>query len=398
MKKISKLVIFTGIYSLLLALSSCATTSKTPDYKVESYVRTWPLGSTEQEQSLNNHWDNTEIKGNSLTELIISFAHIDPETWGIKFPDADNKEKPFPELWNEVKALKARYPALKVNCSVGGWGADHFSPMAADPEKKEKFIAALVNLLKEKDLDGIDIDWEYPVGPDWGQEIQSSPEDGKNFLSLLQDMRTAFDNLGKTTGKHYSISCAIPGSSWYVQKIDVISLSKLVDTMKLMSYDYYGGWSAQTGHHANLYNNPEDPDWGGWSTDQAVKMYLNAGVPASKIVIGVALYGRAWKGVEDNGVHGLYQKFAEPAYGDGLSWTQLKEFLKPGSGFTRYWDDVAKAPFLYNGDIFISYTDAEEIKLIGEYVKENGLGGVMAWEYGHDIESELIKALYNSVN
>ena len=398
MRKMSEFIFILGTAFFLIAATSCGSVPKASEYKVESYIRTWPLGSTAEDMASGIHWSRKDIKGNYLTELIIAFAHVDPETWGICFPDADSEEMPFTELWDEVKAVKAKYPDLRVNCSVGGWGADYFSPMAADPKKKEKFIAALVELLREKDLDGIDIDWEYPIGPDWGQEIASSPEDGKNFVSLLQDMRVAFDELGKTTKKYYSISCAIPGSTWYVEKIDVLSVAKAVDTMKVMSYDYYGSWSSQTGHNANILNNPIDPDWGGWSTDQAVKLYLNAGVPASKIVVGVAFYGRAWKGVPDNGVHGLFQKYTEAAYPDGLSWTDLKEFLKPESGYTRYWDDVAKAPFLYNGDIFISYTDEEQIKYIGDYVKENGLGGVMTWEYGHDIDSELIKVLYESVN
>jgi len=398
MKKTVRIIAVITSAMLLFSATSCSSVPKNPQYKVESYVRTWPLGSTVEDQAENRHWNKNDIKGKYLTELIVAFAHIDTETWGIKFPDADNAEKPFPELWDEVKAVKEKYPDLKVNCSVGGWGADHFSPMAADPAKKEKFIAALVKLLREKDLDGIDIDWEYPVGPDWGQAITSSPDDGKNFISLLEDMRAAFNELSKSTKKYYTISCAIPGSTWYVEKINVVRLSQLVDTMKLMSYDYYGAWSGQTGHHANLMNNPKDPDWGGWSTDQSVKMYLNAGVPASKILLGVALYGRAWKGVADNGVHGLYQKFSEAAYPDGLSWPELKEFLKSDSGYTRYWDDVAKAPYLYNGDIFISYTDEEEIKCIADYVKEYGLAGVMTWEYGHDVDSELIKVLYENVN
>lgn len=75
-----------------------------------------------------------------------------------------------------------------------------------------------------------------------------------------------------------------------------------------------------------------------------------------------------------------------------------KNFLSKGSRYVRYWDDKAKAPWLYNGDVFITYTDKEEIRLIGAYVKQTGLGGVMSWEYGHDLGSDLGKTLYESVN
>lgn len=397
MKKTLKKII-AGVFALVLLNASLSAGAPEKEFCVSSYIRTWGLGSTIEEISKGRHWSAKDVNGKYLTDIIVAFAHVDQKTWGIFFPDAESEDKPFTELWTEVAKLQKKYPDLKIHVSVGGWGADGFSEMAADDTKRATFVSALVKLLEEKKIDGIDIDWEYPVGPEWGQEIASSPEDGKNFITLLSNMRAAFTELGKKTGKTYSISCAVPNSSWYVQKIDVVKVASIVDSIKMMSYDYYGAWSAQTGHHANLMNNPADPDWGGWSTDQGVHMYLDAGVPAEKIVLGVAFYGRAWKGVPDNGVHGLYQKYAESAYPDGLSWTDLKKsFLSKKSGYTRYWDDVAKAPFLYNGDIFVTYTDKEEIQLIGEYVKKMGLAGVMTWEYGHDLDCDLGKALYQSV-
>ena len=116
------------------------------------------------------------------------------------------------------------------------------------------------------------------------------------------------------------------------------------------------------------------------------------------IIVGVAFYGRAWKGVKDNGVHGLYQPFVESAYGDGLSWDDIEDKIFKDPTFVRYWDDVGKAPFLYDGNTFISYTDGEELKLVADYIKKNKLGGVMIWEYGHDINARLLKPLYKSLN
>ena len=401
-----KLRIFSKVVlALVLALSifSCASVKtvepviNTDGYKVSSYIRTWPLGSTPEQAALNEHWSADTVKAEYLTDLIVAFAHIDQETWGLYFPDAESEVSPFPTLWEEVAALQAKYPHLDMHVSVGGYGADGFSEMSADDTKRATFVGAVVDLVKEKNLDGIDIDWEYPIGPDWGQAISCSPNDGENFIKLLSDLRVALDALEQITDKDYTVSIAVPASTWYVSKIDVVKVASLVDTMKVMSYDYYGSWSAQTGHHANLYNNPKDPDWGGWSTDQTIRTYLDAGVPAEKLILGVAFYGRAWEGVQENGVNGLFQKYTASVYNDGLAWPDLQPFLAEGSGFTRYWDDVAKAPYLYNGDIFITYTDPEAIQYIGEYVKEKGLGGVMTWEYGHDAQAELLEVLANSV-
>ncbi|GHU35047.1 hypothetical protein FACS1894172_16220 [Spirochaetia bacterium] len=210
------------------------------------------------------------------------------------------------------------------------------------------------------------------------------------------ELRTALNALSKETGKRYNLSTAVPASAWFVQKNDVIAAAEIVDSFKLMAYDYYGGWSGQTGHLANLSNNPADPDWGGWSTKQALDAYLNAGIPANKMMLGIAFYGRAWSGVQDGGVNGLYQKYTQSAYPDGLPWPKIKELLQPGSGFTRYWDPVAESPFLYNGDVFVTYSDAEAIALIAAYAKEKGLAGIFTWEYAHDINAELLQVMAKS--
>jgi len=160
-----------------------------------------------------------------------------------------------------------------------------------------------------------------------------------------------------------------------------------------MAYDYNGSWSSNTGHNANLY-----PRLGGWSTDSAVRSYLNAQVPPEKIMVGVGFYGQSWKGVaagSNANLPGLSMPSAK--FGGTLSWDEINEYcLKPGSGYTRYWDSTAKAPFLYNGDHWISYTDHEQIKAITGYVKEKKLGGVFVWEYALSMGAELLKTLAES--
>ncbi len=396
--KVTKMAWAVALLLSCSLLASCASAPKESKAAatgkiIESYIRTWPIGSTVEEQRANNrHWSADDIKGDLLTQLIISFAHVNGETAEISFPDVESEITPFPELWTEAAKIQKKYPDLKLVVSIGGWGADGFSQVSADDGLRAQFVANIVELVKEKKIDGIDIDWEYPVGPDWGQEITSSPDDGKNFLKLLAQIRVAFDMLGRETGKTYSLSCAVPASAWYPQKIDVVAVSQLVDVLKLMTYDYYGSWSATTGHHANIFVNPADPAWGGWSTAQTVDMYLNAGVPADKLVVGVAFYGCAWSGVAAGDTNGLFQPFTSGAYPDGVSWPLAKELLNSGE-YTRYWDDVAQTAWMYNGDTFVSYTDAEEIAVIRNYVEEKGLAGFMIWEYGHDPDGELLELL-----
>jgi chitinase len=333
--------------------------------------------------------------GEYLTDLIISFALINKEDGhSIYIPELKPLEngKPAFDIWNETAALKKRYPHLKINISVGGWGADGFSDMADDPKLRAAFSANVCDWLLKYNLDGVDIDWEYPVGPEGGQEIKSRPEDNRNYILLLQDLRDAVDALGAKTGKYYSLSTAVPAVGWFTTANYVASAAKITDALKLMAYDYYGAWKDATGHNSNLFCNPDDPSC--WSTDRALEAYFNAGAPPEKIMLGAAFYGRAFQGVEGgpNG-DGLFQPYKSISFGGGVDRAQINEFLKTGSGYTRYWDDYAKAPYLYNGNMWITYTDPEHIKLLAEYAKEKKLKGVFNWEYAHDMDAELLKVL-----
>jgi len=362
------------------------------EFKVSSYIRTWQLPREDQENG-SPYWNAEMIKGEYLTDIIIAFANIDKtDGTSIYIPELRYGSPRFSNIWDEVAAVKKKYPKLRVNISIGGWGAEGFSDMANNSKMRTTFAANVCEWLEKYNLDGVDIDWEYPVGPEWGQEIKSRPADRANYISLLQDLRKAMDALGKKTGKRYGLSTAVPASNWFVIANDVVVASGIADNLKLMAYDYYGGWSNVTGHHSNLYNNPQDPAFGGWSTDQALQAYLKAGVSPEKIMLGVAFYGRAFKGVNDAN-NGLFQPYKSPAFEDGsVDWAQIKKLQD--SGYTRYWDDKAEAPYLYNGDIWITYTDEEQIKLLLSYAKEKKLGGVFNWEYGHDMGAELLKVLF----
>jgi len=399
---------FFAALALILSIfwfSACASMGGRGPHKpnVSAYIRTWPIPESAREGG-SLYWKADMVKGEYLTDLILSFALLDKNDVSSPYipqlrPLAGGGPL-FDNIWKEVAALKAKYPHLKVNISIGGYGAEGFSDMANDPALRAAFAANACKWLEGYNMDGIDIDWEYPVGPEWGQEIKSRPQDKQNYIALLSDLRNAMNALGEKTGKRYGLSTAVPASSWFPKANDALAAARIVDSLKLMAYDYYGGWSTTTGHHANLYVNPRDPAWGGWSTEQAINAYLWAGVPPEKIVLGVGFYGKAWQGVARGDyadAPGLFQPYKSLPFDQGLvSWLQIAEFLKPGSGYTRYWDDQAKAPYLYNGDIWISYTDGEQIKLISRFVKEKKLGGVFVWEYCHDIKAELLEILSRS--
>jgi chitinase len=167
-------------------------------------------------------------------------------------------------------------------------------------------------------------------------------------------------------------------------------VQRYVDTINLMSYDYYvPAWDKTTGHHSPLFTNPADPKK--ISADRTVHEYESAGVPANKIVLGVPFYGKSWANVSSAN-HGLFQIGTE-APATYLPYSSLGSLQN--SGYVRYWDARASAPFLYNKDaqIFISYEDPESIADKCKYVLDQKLAGVMFWEYSSDPAGVLLQSI-----
>lgn len=261
---------------------------------------------------------------------------------------------------------------LKFCLSIGGWSAGGFSIASRTEEGRKKFAKTAVDILKKYDLDGIDIDWEYPCISI--AEIDACREDKQNYTLLLKALR---EELNIIENKKCLLMVATGGDEYFLRCTEMDKASEYLDIVQIMTYDLRGGFSVQTGHHTNLYTS--QIDLSSASVDNAVRKYIEHKVPREKIVVGVAFYSRMWTGVKniDNG----YMQMAKSTGGYGPSYSELVENYIDKNGYTRYWDNEAKAPYLFNGDTFISYDDKDSIKAKADYVKENGLCGLMYWEY-----------------
>ncbi len=325
-----------------------------------------------------------EIAARKLTRINYAFANIKDGRIVNGFAHDDQNLA-------LLVALKQQNPSLTVLVSVGGWlWSGSFSDMALTPQSRAAFIASVVEFVRSHQLDGLDIDWEYPGMP--GAESHFRPEDKQNYTLLLKELRVRFNPLQKELHRRLYVTIATGATQEFLAHTEMDKVRKYVDTVNLMAYDYYEpGSDAITGHHAPLYANPADPKK--VSADASVQEYEKAGVPAAKIVLGVPFYGHVW-GQVPAANHGLFQPGKEiphgyPPYGDGPD-AMLK------NGFVRYWDPIAAAPYLYNAEkqIFVSLDDPESLALKCRYVLDRKLGGVMFWDY----EGDSTGALLNAVN
>jgi chitinase len=291
-----------------------------------------------------------------------------------------------------LRGLKQQDPHLQVVVSVGGggMGSAGFSDAAFTPEGRRRFVDSAVQIVRQYALDGIDLDWEYPGYTHSNFAVR--PEDKQNYTLLLKEMRLRFNAEGKRIGRHLVTSSATGATAIWLEHTDMRKASKWLDSVNMMCYDWYGESSRNTGHDSPLYTDPADPKQ--ILIDNAVRMNLAAGVPPHKLVIGVPFYGRKWAGVEPQN-NGLFQPItAAPLPDNTMVFAKIAPLVNT-AGYTRYWDSVAMAPYLYNSatKTFITYNDAEAEMARTKYVRDHHLGGIMFWQYTGDPGNVLLDAI-----
>jgi chitinase len=347
----------------------------------------------------------TDIPADQLTHINYAFVNISQDgecvlgdEWAdVQFPyPGDTEGEPLLGNFKQLNLLKEAHPGLQILLSIGGWTwSDHFSDVALTDESRAKFAASCVAMMKLYNFDGLDIDWEYPVGggePGNGER----PEDKANFTLLLAELRAQLDAQGETDAAHYLLTIAAAAGPETYKNYELDKIHQYLDWINIMAYDFAGGWSDVTNFQSSLYLAPDAPE--PLSADAAVQDYLTGGVPADKIVLGVPFYGRAWSGVPaDN--DGLYQTYSE-TYGDN-GYVSYSDMLLVMSVMQRHWDEAAQAVWLYepNSGLMITYDDEQVLSTKADYVKANGLGGMMIWELSNDDRDyTLMNALSSALN
>ena len=329
-----------------------------------------------------------DIPADKLTHVNYAFGKIGPDNRLVvnnkiateRVYPGDCSEPGCPHgLFHQITLLKQKQPHLKFLLSVGGWtDSAPFYEMAATDTGRQTFARSCADFLKTyPQFDGVDIDWEHPVV---GGLQPGQPRDAHNYVLLLAAIRSAI-------GSGRLLTVAVPASPRSIEPLEYADMAPLLDWVSVMPYDFHAG-GKRAGFNSALYNH-DDPSNAKLNLHDAVQAILTKGVPRSKLVAGVPFYGRGWRGVESPDV-----------WSSGTGSMQVggykaiaASFLK-APGFVRYWDDVAKVPWLYNAGTkeWITYEDPQSMRIKGEYIAAQRLGGAMFWELSND-DGTLLGAL-----
>lgn len=286
-------------------------------------------------------WSEVMPDPQYMTHINYAFGHVNENFNGVKI---DNEKR-----LKQIVDLRKQKPELKVLLSIGGWGSGRFSEMAANDEYRRAFAADCDRVVKEFALDGIDIDWEYPTSS--MANISSSPDDTENFTLLMQAIRAAI-------GNEKELTLATVASARY---IDFKAILPFVDFVNIMAYDM----ASAPKHHSALYPSGHSGDI---TSDGAVTAHLKAGVPPSKLVMGMPFYGRG-----------------------GNGYPSFQDYNKVGNTDTQYtekWDEVAQVPYLAdkNDTLVFGFENPRSLAIKCQYILDKDLLGGMYWDYSGDNE------------
>lgn len=284
----------------------------------------------------------------------------------------------------QQKQIREWNPDIKIVVSIVPEEADAFTVCAASAELRKKVGMSCAEIVTKYGFDGVDFDWEYPCVPSNG--VDATLADKHNFTLFCKDVREAMD---KIDGKHYLVTIAAGADLYYVKAVELPELMKYLDYICLMTYDLKCGFHALAGHHTQLFSSTGDVFCN--SCDQALQLFHEAGVPKDKLLMGAAFYSRKWEGIADRN-HGFLQ-ICKNGGGYGPDYGLLSAEYINKNGYVRYWDDEAKAPYLFNGSTFLSYDDEESLKCKCEYIKKEGFGGIFYWEHKCDDTRVLLNAI-----
>jgi len=275
-----------------------------------------------------------------------------------------------------IVALKKTNPDLKISISFTHTVSNSdnsqgggFSALAKSDEYRKAFAKDCKAFLINWGIDGIDIDWEFP-GLSWSGHACDPAVDVDNFTLLMKQLRETLGTKYLLTYAGYINNVtAVTGGRRF---IDIAAVDPYVDFVNIMTYDI----SEAPKHQSALYNSNAD-----WDCDRTVKAYLNAGVAANKLVLGIPFYGR--------------HSFSESP--TSLDYNKIL-LLDSKAYKIDNWDATACVPYVTKGGVyFCGYDNARSIDLKGDFVHNKGMRGMMYWDYdGDDAYGTLRKAVWKA--
>ncbi|KAK1833707.1 hypothetical protein QBC39DRAFT_254113 [Podospora conica] len=225
------------------------------------------------------------IDKSKYTHVHFAFADITPDTFQV---DISKMQYQF-DIFKTMTGIK------KI-ISFGGWAFSAEAPTyqilrdAVKPANRDRFRDNLLRFVQEHNLDGIDLDWEYPGAPDLPGIPAADPNEGWDYAVLLSSLKALLPS-PKT------LSFAAPASYWYLKAFPIELIAQYVDYVVYMTYDFHGQWDVGNKWSMDgcMEGNCLRSHVNMTQTNSALSMITRAGMPSHKVIVGVTSYGRSFR-------------------------------------------------------------------------------------------------------
>jgi chitinase len=314
----------------------------------------------------------SSIDSTLFTHLFCAFADLDSVSFQVTISSTN-----VVQFSTFTQTVQQKNPSVKTLLSIGGGGSSPstLASMTSQNSSRKSFIDSSIQLARNYSFHGLDLDWEYP----------SSAMEMTNLGSLLTEWRAAIATESSTTNNTMLLlsGAFFYNSSYYTVNYPFQAISNTMDWINLMAYDFYGpGWSPNvTGPPATLYNPTSQV-----SGDTGVKNWIQAGVAAQKLVLGIPFYGYGWL-LANATNHEIFSSangvatFISP--NGSITYSGIQDFISNNNA-TAVYNSTIVTDYCYAGTTWIGYDDMQSIYTKVTYAKGNGLLGYFAWHVGAD--------------
>jgi chitinase len=302
-----------------------------------------------------------EIEWSGLTHLFI--GRVMPKADGAVDLSLDLGMKGAPFVQSLIQAAHAN--GKKAIAFVGGEGTHKEWVSAASPTYRSRFVRNLAALVTQQGFDGIDLDWE-PV----------EKRDHAPLLALIKDLRSTLPDAILTFPADGASNTNHPTDrSFYAQ------MAPYLDQINLMTYGVAATWEGwKSWHSSPLYHRDRETPY---SISGTVREYLQAGVSPQKLGIGIGFFGTCW-GVPVRAPNQAIRGGKVLAGDNDMSFRNIVQNYD--SVDARRWDEIGRVPYLSFSKptgpkrcTFVSYENERSITEKAQYIKNQGLGGMILW-------------------
>ncbi len=342
------------------------------DVWISAYLATWQHNAGTQ----YSNWGSMkaeDLDWDAFTHLIYFALNIGPDGHPSHSLDPKLRLNLNMDRINDIVPAAHEHGKF-ILLSVGGSGNYDQFKSAIRPENRPTFIATMVEFVTKHQFDGIDLDME-PI----------HRSDYRNYTDMVRELHAAFAPLTTVGGTTPLITIAALKGEAHSEMY--ASIQEHVDQINIMTYDMAQAWSGwQAWHNSALFSDGVRFDRNGRqmsSVKQKVDEAMNAGIERSKIGIGIDFYGYIWHGVHYLGKWDTWpvENLEIMERSGGVPYSELAERFDLSKA---QWDSTAQTSYLEVDEpkLFVSFDNERSVQRKMEYVREEGLGGVILWELG----------------